>query len=260
MNMNKLKNKGKLLSNEHVFYMPLVYFNSAHNSVNDFSAALEEFNEVRDWFFEKKRELDAFYSENKSESFDFLQQWPDGLELDLNGAFEQAHSYIAKTMASFFNFLTNTVAAVESSVQLKIAKLLNTGEVSDEDISLFYSQKIGIAKRTKFFLTWMEERKMVPPVPNSAIDNFQAVVTLRNHFVHYEFSPAVFSTDEIEISKIIGDEKVSKSFCLQALTSLKIILIALYDSDPFLGEMVFEHSFSDYSPPMTPSPYIVNPR
>lgn len=261
--INKLKKTGELLSHEHMFYMPLVYFNSAVNSANDFSDSLEEFNNVRNWFLEKKRELDDFYITNNNKSLDdvdldFLSEWPDGLGLDLKGAFEQTHSCIAITMANFFNFLTNTVAAVESSVNLRIAELLNSGEISKEVI-LSWDFK-GIAARPEHLLNWMGERRMVSPVLDDAFVTFKQVVKLRNHFVHYKFSPAIFSTDEIEISKIVGEEKVSEVFSAKAVSSLKVILVALYDKESFLGEMVFERNFRDYSPPMTPSPYIVSPR
>ncbi|ENM8382984.1 hypothetical protein ACRTDN_23540 [Vibrio alginolyticus] len=261
--IKKLKKTGKLLSHEHMFYMPLVYFNSAVNSANDFSDSLEEFNNVRNWFLEKKRALDEFYITNNYKSLDdvgldFLSEWPDGLGLDLNSAFEQTHSCIAKTMANFFNFLTNTVAAVESSVNLRIAELLNSGEISKEDILAWDSK--GIAERHEHLLNWMGERRMVPPVLDDAFVTFKQVVTLRNHLVHYKFSPAIFSTDEIEIAKIVGEEKVSEAFSAKAVASLKVILVALYDKESCFGEMVFERNFRDYSPPMTPSPYIVSPR
>ncbi|RVU33362.1 hypothetical protein EOE67_17360 [Rheinheimera riviphila] len=271
--INKITVSGTSIKGKNIFLMPLVYFNSAKVSLRLFNEAKNIFEETRDWFVRNIQEYQNLFEKNEQKEIDseinnYLEQWPEGMSLDIDGAFEQTHAPLAEAVAHYFSFLTNCVASVESvesvesSVNLKLAILLTSGKISSNEIESWNSQ--GISDRTKKLLHHILVRVLDvetgKPLSkqrlDASLDVFVEVVQSRNQLVHYKSKPSEFTHFEISIDKITGLNNVNEEFCLKAIDAIYVILNAMSLDDNWMGDTIFDKKNIGFSPNWSPSPYI----
>lgn len=257
--LRKLKKSAKSADGKFMLFMPLVYFNSAKIAHQNFIVSLRKFNEAKDWFLMHINELNEFIDKHKGagitqEVVEYIDQWPGGRCLDVEGAMEETHESLVETTAYFFNLLTNGVAAVESAVNLKMAGLLHKRSLSEKIVEEWNSK--GIGDRPKHLLAWLSSTSSIQPPHESIFACFDQIVKSRNNFVHHKITPAKFTYTDISIENIAGDKNINKDFCSTAIDSIQEIIIKLNPADDICVEMTFNKDLISYAPRLSPSPYI----
>lgn len=259
MNINdikKLKASGESINRKRSFFMSLVYFNGAKNSLLRFREKIAEFDLARDRLTRNIKELKIFCSANEGcelthEIKSYIEQWPEGRGLDVEGAMEEMHPELAESLSHYFNFLTNCVASVESCVNQEIAKLLFGKNLKEHELKEWIPK--GIGHRPKHLLEWKGQLAIDDAEIFSALVTFQKVVECRNNFVHYKSRPVAFTYSEINIANVAGDENANIEFCSVALESVCQILNRLVGTDL---KFIFEPSILGFQPNWSPSPYL----
>lgn len=254
--IKKLKLSGQSIDKKRSFFMPLVYFNGAKESVCNFNDKIKEFELVRDWFTRNIKELEDFCSANEGrevtpEIMSYFDQWSEGCRLDVEGAMEEMHSPLAESLRHYFNFLTYCVASVESCTNQEIAKLLHSGDLKEDELEKW--KPLGIGCRPRHLLEWKARSELKDAELLSTLEIFQKVVKCQNNFVHYKTRPVTFTYNEFDIANVVGDKNANIEFCSIALASVCKILNHLVGDDQCL---TFETSFLGFQPGWSPSPYI----
>lgn len=258
--LRRLKISAAAIERKRTFFMPLVYFNAAKISCYNFSKSIKIFEEHRDWFvknIEKLQDIVEQYGprEVTAEIEEFIDQWPEGDGLDIEGAMEEIHPILAESLSYYFNFVTNSVAAVESCTNLKIATLLHSGKLTINEIKDWESK--GIGDRPLHLLAWLEKPSHPSNELKAALEVFRQAVKTRNRFVHYEFTPTTFTYKDIGIENIIGDQHINESFCESVLDATHMILTSLTATDYSIGLLAFDRFFIDFRQTSSPSPYLL---